>query len=100
MKREDPGLIPAPDLTTADLAVIVQRCSVIQQGQEDQRVRRFDGEWLLNNVGRRIVHVDRNRSVGSGPQVRLVHRNITQDDFGCADDLWKTFSPIVICSDF
>lgn len=90
---ENPGLIPAPRITREDLVSIIRQCPVLQM----RHAGCFDGEWLLRNLGRRFVWVDRRQDIRLGYKSG---QGITQQDLLCADHVWKRFCPTERRSDF
>ncbi|KAH7010028.1 hypothetical protein EDB80DRAFT_417868 [Ilyonectria destructans] len=90
---ENPGLIPAPRIPREDLVSIIRQCPVLQM----RHAGCFDGEWLLRNLGRRFVWVDRRQNIRLGYKSG---QGITQQDLLCADHVWKRFCPTERRSDF
>lgn len=90
---QDPGLIPVPTFKIADLAQIIRYCPVIQQSSGGKFSRRFDGKWLLRNVGSRFFNIYGSRGFRAPLKAHLIHPNIAQHHLGCADDLWESIAP-------
>lgn len=68
-KGENTSLVAKPQLTSEGLASVIRQCPLIQK---NEKLRAFDGDWLLESLGRRFVYAE-SSAFRSELNVRLPH---------------------------